>query len=43
MEARVVIVAYKPKTGKQEALQSLMKRHLSVLQEQNLATDRPLL
>ncbi len=37
---RVVVVAYKPKPGKFEALKKLMKTHLSILRKQGLVTDR---
>jgi len=37
---RIVIVGYKPKPGKNEALKSLMKTHLPRLQQEGLATDR---
>lgn len=37
---RIVIVGYKPKPGKNEALKELMKTHLPILQQQGLATDR---
>ena len=40
MEERIVIVAYKPKAGKAEALKQLMREHLSVLKSQNLVTNR---
>jgi hypothetical protein len=40
MEGRIVIVAYKPKTGKSEALQQLMREHLFILRQQQLVTDR---
>jgi hypothetical protein len=40
MEGRVVIVAYKPKDGKAEALHQLMREHLSVLKSQDLVSDR---
>lgn len=40
MEARIVIVGYKPKAGKAEALHQLMRKHLFVLKSQNLVTDR---
>ena len=40
MEERIVIVAYKPKTGKSEALQELMREHLIILRQQQLVTDR---
>jgi hypothetical protein len=41
MEARIVIVGYKPKPGKEEALRQLMREHLSVLKRLSLVTDRP--
>jgi len=41
MEGRIVIVGYKPKAGKEEALHSLMREHLPVLKSQGLVTDRP--
>lgn len=37
---RIVIVAYKPKAGKNEALKALMRTHLLRLQKEGLATDR---
>ncbi|AYL97322.1 hypothetical protein [Mucilaginibacter celer] len=37
---QIVIVAYKPKPGKQEALKQLMKTHLPRLQQEGLVTDR---
>jgi hypothetical protein len=40
MEKRIVIVGYKPKAGKAEALHQLMREHVSVLKSQNLVTDR---
>ena len=40
MEERIVIVAYRPKEGKVKELQQLMKEHVSIPREQNLATDR---
>lgn len=40
MQARIVIVAYKPKTGKAESLRQLMRQHYTILREQNLITDR---
>jgi len=40
MEERIVIVAYKPKAGKAEALRQLMREHLSILKQQQLVTDR---
>ncbi|MDB5136248.1 MAG: hypothetical protein JWP37_2851 [Mucilaginibacter sp.] len=41
MEERIVIVGYKPKTGKAEDLRQLMRAHLLILKRQNLVTDRP--
>ncbi len=38
--SRIVIVAYKPKPGKQAELEALMKTHLSILRAENLVTDR---
>ena len=44
MEGRIVIVAYKPKPGKEEMLQNLMLNHYAVLKEQDLVTDcKPIL
>jgi hypothetical protein len=40
MEARIVIVAYKPKPGKEYELKQLALRHYSILKEQDLVTDR---
>jgi quinol monooxygenase YgiN len=40
MESRIVIVAYKPKAGKTDALHQLMREHLSILKQQDLVTDR---
>jgi hypothetical protein len=37
---RIVIVGYKPKPGKNEALKALMKTHLPRLQQEGLATNR---
>jgi len=37
---RVVIACYKPKPGKAEALQNLMKEHLPVLRTQGFVTER---
>jgi len=37
---RIVIVAYKPKPGKETALIELMKTHLPRLKEQGLVSDR---
>ena len=41
MEERIVIVGYKPKAGKAEALRQLMREHLPILKQLNLVTDRP--
>jgi quinol monooxygenase YgiN len=40
MEPIVVIVGYKPKPGKSEALRQLMREHLPTLHQQGLVTDR---
>jgi hypothetical protein len=37
---RIVMVGYKPKQGKSEALKKLMKTHLPRLQQEGLATGR---
>ena len=37
----IVIVAYKPKAGKSDALKQLMKTHLPILKREGLVTDRP--
>ena len=37
---RIVIVGYKPKPGKNEALKALMKTHLPRLKQEGLVTDR---
>lgn len=37
---RIVIVGYKPKPGKNEALKTLMRTHLPRLQKEGLATSR---
>lgn len=37
---RIVIVAYKPKSGKAEALKELTKNHVSRLKAEGLVTDR---
>lgn len=38
---RVVIVAYKPKAGKDQQLLDAVREHLEVLRSQQLVTDRP--
>lgn len=38
---RFVVVAYKPKPGKDLELLEVVRRHLKVLKEQELVTDRP--
>ncbi len=40
MNSRIVIVAYKPKTGKERELQTLALNHYSRLKVQELVTDR---
>jgi len=40
---RFVIVAYKPKAGKDQQLLDTVREHLEVLRSQQLATDRPAL
>jgi hypothetical protein len=37
---RIVIVAYQPKPGMDEALMTVVRRHMSVLQSENLITER---
>jgi len=37
---KIVIAAYRPKPGRQEALKSLMRSHLTVLRSEQLVTDR---
>lgn len=37
---RIVIVAYKPLPGKQEALKNLLKQHWNVLDQEGLVSDR---
>jgi quinol monooxygenase YgiN len=37
---RIVIVGYKPKPGKNEALKELMRTHVQRLRNEGLATDR---
>ncbi|MFL9482272.1 hypothetical protein ACI6Q2_05790 [Chitinophagaceae bacterium LWZ2-11] len=41
MQPRIVIVAYKPKPGKEKGLAALMRTHLPTLQKEGLVTDRP--
>jgi quinol monooxygenase YgiN len=38
---RFVIVAYAPKAGKEEDLLAAVRKHLQVLQAEQLVTDRP--
>ena len=38
---RFVIVAYAPKAGKEEQLLAAVRKHLQVLQAEQLVTDRP--
>lgn len=37
---RMVIVAYKPKPGKEAALHAAVKKHIEVLKGEDLVTDR---
>ena len=37
---RIVIVAYKPKAGKEQALAAVVAKHLQVLRAENLVTDQ---
>jgi len=37
---RIVAVAYKPKKGSVEALQKLLEKHVQILREQGLASER---
>ena len=39
--SRCVIVAYKPKPGKEQALLAAVGKHLLVLRAEQLVTDRP--
>jgi hypothetical protein len=41
MMGRFVIVAYTPKTGQGPQLLAAVKKHLEVLQAEQLVTDRP--
>ncbi|HHY51532.1 MAG TPA: hypothetical protein GYA10_17505 [Alphaproteobacteria bacterium] len=38
---RIVIAAYRPKSGRQQALERLMRRHHERLRTEGLVTDRP--
>jgi len=38
---RFVIVAYRPKAGKEQALLAMVRKHLDVLTAEKLVTDRP--
>ncbi|HCX20971.1 MAG: hypothetical protein CMB80_21205 [Flammeovirgaceae bacterium] len=40
-EARIVIVGYRPLVGKEQALEALMKSHVSRLRDEGLSTSRP--
>jgi quinol monooxygenase YgiN len=40
MEEKIVIVGYRPKPGKAEALHQLMREHLPTLKSLDLVTDR---
>ena len=39
--SRYVIAAFKPKTGKQQLLRTLVEKHWGLLQAEGLVTDRP--
>ncbi len=36
-----VIAAYRPRSGKEDALRRILKDHLPILRREGLATDRP--
>lgn len=38
---RAVIVAYRPKAGRDDALHAAVRKHLDVLRAEHLVTDRP--
>jgi hypothetical protein len=38
---RIVIAAFRPKSGQQDALRFLVQRHRQVLRAEQLVTDRP--
>jgi hypothetical protein len=38
---RIVIVAYRPKAGRQQVLERLMRRHYERLRHEGLVTERP--
>ena len=38
---RFVVVAYRPKTGKEDALLAAVRKHVEVLRAESLVTDRP--
>lgn len=40
MSGRIVVAAYKPKPGKERALDALMKTHVARLRKEGLVTDR---
>lgn len=40
MEGRIVVVVYRPLNGKEKALDNVVARHLDVLREEGLVTDR---
>jgi quinol monooxygenase YgiN len=39
--SRFVIVAYKPKPGKEEDLLAAVRKHVQILKDEHLVTDRP--
>lgn len=40
MEERIVIVAYKPKSGRSEELEQLVKEHYAILKKEGLVSER---
>ena len=38
---RIAVVAYRPKAGKTDELRALVQKHLPVLQQEELVTERP--
>ena len=39
--SRFVIAAFKPRPGRQQELEAIVRKHWQVLQEQGLVTERP--
>jgi hypothetical protein len=40
MKPRIVIVVYKPLKGKERGLEAIVSKHLEILKNENLVTDR---